>query len=145
MSVVTAQQAALAANLDKAVAVVDRIEQCVAMIVSKCVTGVVSLQRHLKHSMKQLQLWQSVAGITASQLLAVAALMDSTADDDEVDYGGLLSAAVASHHTSGLTWRAVWRQPSSSVFVCTVKPLMATAKGLSVKVDPVRLRVPCGF
>ena len=112
------------------------------MIAGKRVPSVGSLQRHLKHSIKQLQLSQSVAGITASQLLAVAALMDSAAAD-EVDCGGLLSVAVASHHTSGLTWRAGWRHSSSPVFLFTVKPLITIAKEMIATSYLVRLRMLC--
>ena len=147
MSVVTAQQAALATNLTKAVAVVDRMEHCVVMIESKLMSGAAALLLHLKHSMKQLQLWQSVAGITASQLLAVAALMDNVAaaNADEVDFGGLLSAAIASHHTSGLAWRAGWHHSSSPVLMRTAQPLMYIATVLASKIYPVSACVPFWF
>ena len=139
MSVVTAQQAALAANFAKAVSVLDRVEQCAAIILDKRVSGVASLLRHLKQVVKQLELWQSAAAVTASQLLAAADLADS-AGCHEPDDCRLIDVAVSVSNCCALP---VARPPACTIDLAaaasSVKSLrvVAAVGGLSVKLVTV--------
>ena len=99
LSVVTAQQAALAANFTKVNGVVDRLDGVMQLMSDKRVSGVASLTRYLKQSVKQLELWQSAAAVTASQLIAVADLID---DADNHATGRLLDTTVSVYNSSTL-------------------------------------------
>ena len=106
LSVVTAQQAALAANLAKAIGIVDRLDGVMQLMLDERVRGVASLLRHLKQTGKQLELWQSAAAVTASQLLALADLIDN-GSQHKVDDWQAIDVAASARHSSALT-SAFW-------------------------------------
>ena len=140
MGVVTAQQAAFATSLSTAHSVIERLASIATCTADKHVTGVAALVQHSKHTLKQLQLWQSMAAVTASQLLAAADLICSTGIAASTNPALLLNAAVLSHHTHSLAALSVRTMRATQFVVNPVQPCIGTGVGVQdVKVVSVSL------
>ena len=100
---VTALRAALATKWANACIVIDRIERLLMTVASKQAVGAVALLRCHKLALKQLQLLRTVSGVTASQMLVIACLIDSMdASAANTDCGDLISVALTSHRCNAL-------------------------------------------
>ena len=133
ISVVTAQQAALAANSASAAGVVDQIDSIMEAIEGEHKLAVTSLLRHHKYSRKQLQLWQSVGAVTASQLLAAADLIDAVVTD-EGNSDRLISAAITSQCVWPLMKRPPAHQSGADLIYCSIPSISVALRVVPEKV-----------